>query len=379
MVILIASAVTIGSVASTAILPNCNLHQSPSPSPMAVDRSTQSRPVLPQLCFRRLDHPFPSGSSEVVTITNFGPGMPFTEVIPSWNVKSPGESVLSVEIRGTRDGAATKWYRMADWTLTGPGGRKSFGDQDDANAKLLTDTLQFTAPVDSVDFRLTLTGSRTDESKPVPRLDLLAATFSAETARESNLNVKSDAWGKVLEVKKRFQRDYPNGGVLCSATSTSMLLNLASRQRGLEVDRDVPAVVEGLWDPAYDGAGNWSFNAAYYGHFSGLRGYISRFAKISELEEFITAGIPVAVSVDYNRLKGTPKEKESGHLVVLVGFSKEGDPVFNDPAVRDQITTTYKRSDFDSAWQRSGRAVYVFTPESAPVPPSNGRWIGQNP
>jgi len=344
-----------------------------------MDRPPLANAALPQLRYRRLDHPFPSSQSEVITISDFGPGTPFTEVIPSWNVKNPSDSKLTVEIRGVRAGAVTNWYRMADWTLASTGGRKSFSDQDDADAKVLTDTLQFSSPVDSVDFRLTLECATKSETEAVPILDLLAATFSGVTTPEANLSIKSDAWGKVLEVKKRFQRDYPNGGVLCSATSTSMLLNLASRQRGLAVDRDVPDVVEGLWDPAYDGAGNWSFNAAFYGHFTGLRGYISRFASIGELEQFISAGIPVAVSVDYNRLKGTPKEKESGHLVVLVGFTKDGDPVFNDPAVRDEITTTYKRSDFDSAWQRSGRAVYVFTPDLAALPPSNGRWIGPNP
>jgi len=376
MVITIASVVMAGYLVTR---PSASLlHRQPAISSL-MDRPPLANAALPQLRYRRLDHPFPLGQSEVITISDFGPGTPFTEVIPSWNVKNPSDSKLTVDIRGVRAGAVTKWYRMADWTLAVPGGRKSFSDQDDAEAKVLTDTLQFSSPVDSVDFCLTLAGPTRPEKDAVPRFDLLAATFSGVTTPEANLSIKSDAWGKVLEVKKRFQRDYPNGGVLCSATSTSMLLYLASRQRGLAVDRDVPDVVEGLWDPAYDGAGNWSFNAAFYGHFTGLRGYISRFASIGELEQFISAGIPVAVSVDYNRLKGTPKEKESGHLVVLVGFTKDGDPVFNDPAVRDEITTTYKRSDFDSAWQRSGRAVYVFTPDAATLPPSNGRWIGPNP
>jgi hypothetical protein len=376
MVITIASVVMAGYLATT---PSVSLPNRQPAISSLMDRPPLANAALPQLRYRRLDHPFPISQSEVITISDFGPGTPFTEVIPSWNVKNPGDSKLTVDIRGVRAGTVTKWYRMADWTLASPGGRKSFSDQDDADAKVLTDTLQFSSPVDSVDFRLTLAGATKSETEAVPRLDLLAATFSGVTTPEANLSIKSDAWGKVLEVKKRFQRDYPNGGVLCSATSTSMLLNLASRQRGLAVDRDVPDVVDGLWDPAYDGAGNWSFNAAFYGHFTGLRGYISRFASIGEVEQFISAGIPVAVSVDYNRLKGTPKEKESGHLVVLVGFTKDGNPVFNDPAVRDEITTTYKRSDFDSAWQRSGRAVYVFTPDSAALPASNGRWIGPNP
>jgi len=310
--------------------------------------------------------------SEVFTVADLEPGRPFTEVIPSWNIKHSRRSQFTIELRGKRFGMPTAWYRMADWTLDATtSARTSVNDQKDDDATVSTDTVIFKHPMDSVDLRITTRVA--DGEHPI--LDLVSVCFSGTILDEPKTPVKSPAWGKVVSMAKRYQNRYPDGHRLCSPTSTSMLLQEAAKRTGMPVDRDVPAVVPGLYDSGYDGAGNWSFNAAFYGQFDGLSGYVSRFGNIADLEQFIARGIPLAVSVDLNRLKGTPKPVDSGHLVVLVGFRKNGDPVFLDPAVGNEVETTYFRANFDSAWKRSGRAVYVFAPDKTQFPPSSGRWL----
>lgn len=188
--------------------------------------------------------------------------------------------------------------------------------------------------------------------------------------------MRSDAWGKTIDVPMRAQGDYPNGGVLCSATSTSMMLWHYSRVlRRPELDRDVPEVEASVWDTVYKGAGNWPFNVAYSGSFAGMRAYVTRFSAISDLEKWIAVGLPVVCSVSFDMLRGAPTGG-SGHLVVLVGFTETGDPVINDPARRGDVRHVYKRADFERAWLYSKRAVYIVHPEDAKPPTGGeGRWL----
>jgi hypothetical protein len=75
-------------------------------------------------------------------------------------------------------------------------------------------------------------------------------------------------------------------------------------------------------------------------------------------------------------LLGQPHQGDSGHLVVLVGFTENGDPIFNDPAKKDEVRRTYKRANFDAAWSHSSRTVYIVLPENATPPSgSGGMWI----
>jgi hypothetical protein len=130
------------------------------------------------------------------------------------------------------------------------------------------------------------------------------------------------------------------------------------------LDKSVPIVRSGVYDAVYEGTGNWSFNVAFAGSQPGLIGYAARLSGLAELESLTTAGIPVVCSVSWYLLHGEPiQEDEQGHLVVLNGFMPNGDPVFNDPGKRGEVRKTYKRSDFEAAWNHSKRTVYVITPQ----------------
>jgi hypothetical protein len=70
----------------------------------------------------------------------------------------------------------------------------------------------------------------------------------------------------------------------------------------------------------------------------------------------------------------------NGHLMVIVGFTTDGDVVVNDPASHlipddGQVRTVYDRAQFENVWiPHSGGIVYVIHPASVPLPPSNGNW-----
>jgi hypothetical protein len=141
-----------------------------------------------------------------------------------------------------------------------------------------------------------------------------------------------------------------------------------------ELDHDVPEILPKLYDSEWHGAGNWPFNTAYAGSFKGMRGYVTRLTDVSELEDWVANGIPVGLSVCYNRLRGRTGPY-SGHLVVCVGFTQEGDVVINDPGTRQNVRKTFLRKNLVKAWALSGNATYLIYPEAVDVPADRfGHW-----
>ena len=147
-----------------------------------------------------------------------------------------------------------------------------------------------------------------------------------------------------------------------------------------DLDRPVPEVAKQVEDPNWPGTGNWPFNTAYAGSFPGMTAYVSRFSDVTELEDWIASGIPVAVSVAYTVLKGVPpRDGPDGHLVVCVGFTEQGDLIVNDPGTRRQIRRVVPRENFVKAWAHSRNTVYLIYPNAMAVPVDRfGHWSMRN-
>jgi len=122
----------------------------------------------------------------------------------------------------------------------------------------------------------------------------------------------------------------------------------------------------------YEGYGNWPFNVAY-AFTQGLEGYVVRFTTFKQVEEWIAAGVPVIASIAWskNELTGAPIPSSNGHLITIVGFDAQGNPIVNDPAAATDsgVQRTYIRSEFETAWLKSsGGVVYVMYPANVTVP-----------
>ena len=288
----------------------------------------------------------------------------WTELVPSWGVDLPAGASIQVSARISFPDAASRWYSFGKWTTGGKEQASAEGHKD-ALGTLYTDTLVMNRPGGEVEFQIDLN----EGSFGRPRLTDFAfcATGPLQPdADESNRKM----WGQRLPVFKRNQGDYPGGGVLCSPTSVSMLLRYWSDTLDRPIlDRDVPLVQAGVYDNVYRGTGNWSFNMAFANSMPGLVGTVDRFNSIVELEKWLEFGVPVACSVSYDLLQGKGKKgANDGHLVVLIGFDANGDPIFNDPGRRDPPQRTFKRADFKAAWETSQRAVYLVYPKTWTIP-----------
>jgi len=130
----------------------------------------------------------------------------------------------------------------------------------------------------------------------------------------------------------------------------------------------------GIYDRIYDGTGNWPFNTAYASSVGSglLHGFVTRLSSMHQLERLLAVDIPVAISISFanGELTGAPGASTDGHLIVVRGFTEQGDVVCNDPWFpKDGATqVTYLRDELEAAWSHSQRTTYVAYPESSKLP-----------
>ena len=295
---------------------------------------------------------------------------PWNELIVSWNAEAPAGTWLQVEARAIYAGRHTKFYSMGRWTHDNvPFPRASVPGQRDADGDVQVDTLVLKQPTTNVQVCLTLGGTNGLR----PRLKFLGValcnTKVTPVVRPSN----RAAWGRDLATPERSQQSYPGGSGWCSPTSLSMVLarwGVITGRR--EWQLDAPETAAGVYDHGFFHAtGNWPFNTAFAGSLPGMRAYVTRFSDISELEDWIAAGIPVIISARYDLLQDGRLPDLNGHLTVCRGFTETGDLVINDPWTDpkvERIRHIYKRANVVRAWATSHNTVYLVFPENTRLP-----------
>jgi len=296
---------------------------------------------------------------------------PVTELVPSWTGSAENGAKLTFFVRPDIDGAAE--FNLGTWSqgVATAEMRTSVNDQEDQFAKVSTDTLILKNPVNRFAVRIVSTPAADGTQAELRDLNFILSS-EEPVMKPSGMSL----WETLLEVPLRAQMSYEGGGVLCSPTSISMILGYwAKKISKPELDNDVPIVQAGVFDPAWNGTGNWPFNVAFGGSQPGMTGYVTRLRSVNDLEAFVGYGVPIATSVSNGILKGLGKQDNDGHIVVVVGFDKEGNPIFNDPG-RNVVRMTYKRSDFEKAWAHSKNTVYVIHPRGWKIP-KDGPWPEQ--
>jgi hypothetical protein len=303
-------------------------------------------------------------------------GIEWNELVLSWNVETPPGTGVQFEVRPVPGAADRPFYVMGLWASDPAADhpRESVRGQKDDLAEVQTDTLVLRRPADAVEVRVTLTGTGKGLD---PRLKFLGLSFLDNRVKPAVLAPNPTAWGRELPVPERTQVIYPEGiSFWCSPTSLSMLLAFwAAELHRPELALEVPAVARAVHDPKWPGTGNWAFNTAFAGSFPGLRGYVTRLADVSELDDWVAVGVPVATSLSYNLLRGKPRTRDDGHLVVVRGFTGNGDVIVNDPGTGKDIRRVFTRANLVTAWAVSRNTVYLVHPTDRPVPTDRfGHW-----
>lgn len=302
----------------------------------------------------------------------------WNELIVSWNAAAPAGTYLKIEARAFQPDHATKFFSWGRWSaddLAFP--RSSETRQKDVDGDVRADTLGLNQVAEGVQIRITLGGT----NGHLPSLKFLGLAFCNTQIKPEALPPNRAAWGKVIPVVERSQQPYRGGNGWCSPTSLSMVLALwGGVSQRADWNLDAPEVAAGVADHGFKfPTGNWSYNTAFAGSLDGMRAYVTRFCDISELEDWIAAGIPVIISARYDLLQDGRADDFSGHLTVCRGFTENGDLVVNDPwsdLKTEHVRHVYKRENVRRAWATSHETVYLVYPEGTQVPRDRfGHWF----
>nr|WP_184784878.1 peptidase C39 family protein [Amycolatopsis jiangsuensis] len=322
------------------------------------------------------------------TSPRYRQGFDATQLIASWNARTPAKTWLEVQARGrTSAGGETGWYVMGRWA-SGDADiqRTSVGGQSDDNASVDVDTLATKTGVTLRSYQLKVTLYREAGSTATPTVSTLGAMTSnvpdrfdvpaTKPGRARGVELKVPAYAQNIH-KGQFPQYGGGGEAWCSPTSTAMVAGYWGHGPGAEqmdwipADYQDPAVVHAArttYDYAYDGTGNWPFNTAYAASL-GLRGHITRLHDLNELEDYIARGIPVITSQSFlsSELDGAGYGT-AGHIMVVVGFTQAGDVIANDPASSsdDRVRNVYPRAQFEKIWQRTKRYTDTGSVASGP-------------
>ncbi|PNG22459.1 peptidase C39 family protein [Streptomyces cahuitamycinicus] len=305
--------------------------------------------------------------------------VPATEVIVSWNARTPAGTWIQAEIKGTySDGTSTPWYVMARWAAGDQDIRRtSVDDQSDGRSTVWTDTLAIddaSTGLRLTSYRLRLTLHRKPGTKATPTVWRLGV-MGSDVPDRFTVPASVPGLAKELAVPRYSQEihkgrypEYDNGGeAWCSPTSSQMIIEywggrLTDGQLAWVdpsyADPQVCHAARFTYDYQYGGCGNWPFNAAYAATFKDLQGVVTRLGSLTELETLIAAGIPAITSQSFLKEELTGAGYgTAGHLMTVVGFTAGGDVIANDPfsASNDGVRRVYRRREWENIWLRTKR------------------------
>ncbi|WP_329279535.1 peptidase C39 family protein [Streptomyces sp. NBC_01451] len=305
--------------------------------------------------------------------------VPATEVIASWNARTPAGTWLQVELTGTySDGTATPWYVMGRWASGDQDiKRTSVDDQTDDRSTVWTDTFAIDDPATGlrlVSYRLRLILYRKPGTTATPTVWRLGAMGSDVPDRFTVPASTPGPAGELIvprysqEIHSGQYPEYDNGGeAWCSPTSSQMIIEYWGRKPTAAqlawvdpsyADPQVCHAARFTYDFQYGGCGNWPFNAAYAATYKDLQGVVTRLGSLTDLETLIAAGIPAITSQSFLKTELTGAGYgTSGHLMTVIGFTADGDVIANDPfsATDEAVRRVYARREFENIWLRTKR------------------------
>jgi Peptidase_C39 like family len=327
------------------------------------------------------------------------PSSTINDLVASWQATTPGDSSIETFLSVRLGDHWSQWYVMGRWALTTSAiPRTSVNGQKDADGTIYTDTYVPGPNGSPTAYRLRVTLHGSPSARP--RVYQLGATTTSLTGAPAATSTTTMRQTVDLPVPQYSQMthagEFPafggGGEVWCSPTSTAMVV--AYWHRGPTVadvaalgadpafdahgraDPQVDWAALHTWDVGYGGTGNWPFNTAYASSY-GLDGSVQQDSSLRDVEEWVRRGVPVVASIAWNNadattdndLAGAPIPKSGGHLLVVTGFTADGDVIVADPAAPTDATVhrTYRRAQFERDWLNSSTGTtYVIHPVDLP-------------
>jgi hypothetical protein len=329
------------------------------------------------------------------TSPTYAPEFPLSELVSSWQARTPADSWVATQLSVRVGGAWSPWFTMGKWAFTTEGiVRTSVPSQNNRFGYISIDTYFSHSGEYASAYRLREQLYGSWRGKPtVGQVAAVALDPQRPSYRVSRTtmthSIDLDVPQYSQETHHGEYAKFGGGGeAWCSPTSTEMVVEYYGRgptQKQLDslppnrvfdrhgrVDGSVDWAAIHTYDKNYDGTGNWPFNTAYASHY-GLDGSVRQYDSLVPVEYWIRRGVPIVVSIAWNNkaknphlhLDGADITSTGGHLMVVRGFTASGDVIANDPAspTNKAVRHVYKREQFEFLWlHASAGIVYVIKP-----------------
>lgn len=274
----------------------------------------------------------------------------FDSVVGSYSCTSGLDHTAELEVSLKVKGVWSKYYTYGRF---GNGRNNLYYDTSDTYTYLNTDIVTVNSGYqgEGVKYRITL--RRDSADAPSPKLLLVAIAFRMSdytyVVDDSDLPKEFDN----ASCPKLYQHDVPTiGGVICSATTTTMLLmnrGYDFSNRGYDLPHAYMASIvadRGHNNPTY---GNWSYNMIAAGGF-GAEAYVAKLYSWEELKWYLVNVGPCGASIGgYFGAYTT-----NGHLIVVRGYreTENGTTVIcNDPNIKG-VYYEVSKEIFMEAWKK---------------------------
>jgi hypothetical protein len=255
---------------------------------------------------------------------------PAKELVLTWNALTPKQTWLHIQFRVKNETDDwSNWFDLADWRRAAPSERNA---NDDAYGVLEVDILKASKDFHYVQYRI---GFYTEALGVAPTLKTVSLAYTqpnavkdkkvAVEAPVGKKTILSVPWLSQLRTDHVDDYDLINAGV-CAPTSITMAMNYYGKKF------TVGDIARYAHDPIADIYGNWAFLVATAGE-NGFQAWVERFRHWKEVRRYVDKGVPVIVSVAYPKgtFSAAPDAESPGHLMVVKGFTKEGNVLVNNP------------------------------------------------
>ena len=151
-----------------------------------------------------------------------------------------------------------------------------------------------------------------------------------------NVDISSLPKEVKYDVPKLYQHEVPSiGGIICSATSSTMLLKYKGHDFSDKAQYEHEYIAGIVLDHGNNIYGNWVYNTIGMSSF-GETAYVKRFYSYEEMLHCLATTGPIAASIKGTTITSVRTYTTAGHLIVVTGYKIEGNNItiyVNDPNI----------------------------------------------
>ena len=253
-------------------------------------------------------------------------------VVGSYAATSSKNATCELLVRVKSNNKWSKYFSYGKW---GQGLNNSCLAQSDTYVKMIEDEIKMISPNTGEGFQLKLILRRTNATYESPKVTMIALAIEM-----SNYTYNVDISNLPKEVKydvpKLYQHEVPSiGGIICSATSSTMLLKYKGYDFSDKATYEHEYIAGIVLDHGNNIYGNWVYNTIGMSSF-GETAYVKRFYSYEEMLHCIATTGPIAASIKGTTITNIRTYTTAGHLIVVTGYKIEGSNItiyVNDPNI----------------------------------------------